>query len=388
MVSVANYPPPLTPRALDAAVQQITIQMLGLPLPNSDTDPAYSMVRVMRQQKGQPAQNIDTDRVYVWCAPVDDAYNRTRDKKNLYNDDVSIGQVTSYVRVWQVQWVLYGPNCVDNARIIKSALFEQDNHDLFATLPLGLALVTDVEEPRYVPEPREGGQWWERVDFEVKFNELVREVKILPTVVSTEIIVETDRFSTFFVDDYTVPGRNTFGAAYSSFVDGNFSTTLGVTPKNSPAPSFNGAILAGTPQVDTRLILICSNFIEVAYGSIGFYFRFVGADFSNIQQAYLVFLGGGPPNTIFVQKWAPGKTGVNLYVGPGPAVIPAGSVIKAELVGGLISVWLNDVLLFPPVMDFLPLASGAVGWVANVSSVSSFKLQLPLSIVADITANR
>jgi hypothetical protein len=187
-----SYPLPLTPAQIEAAMQLLTIQLLGIPAPSVPNDPAYSAVRVSWQQQGQPAElDISTDVTFLRCVEIDDQYNRVRDVQTTPNDSLTVNQVTSYIRVWQTSWVSYGPNAFDNTRKIKTGLFTQVVHDTFIAKGLALALVTSLEAPRRLPEPRDGGQWWERVDFDAKFNEQVTEVVVIGSVASTEIVLET-----------------------------------------------------------------------------------------------------------------------------------------------------------------------------------------------------
>ncbi len=185
---------PLVPKQVEAAIQNFTLGILGISLdPTKTPDPAYRVVRIGWQQQGQPSQNIEENVVYVRAVEDDDEYNRQRDVEYLPDPAAVAGETvlqdTTYVRVWKVFWCVYGPNSFDNARKLRSGLFLQDFHDLFAGT--NLYLVTDPSAPRRVPEEFQG-QWWERVDFEARFNEGVTEEVQLGTVETSEIIVETE----------------------------------------------------------------------------------------------------------------------------------------------------------------------------------------------------
>lgn len=184
------YPVPITTKQIETAMQLLTIQMLGLPAPSVPTDPSYAKVRVGWQRLGQPMATIDEDVTFLRCVEVDDPYNRTRDVENIVNDSVSVGQLTTYIRIWECFWQIYGPNSVDNGRLLRTNLFTQQVHDTFAVYGLALALVTDIAAPQHMPLETDG-QWWDIVNFSARFNELVSEVVIVPTVASSEIVVET-----------------------------------------------------------------------------------------------------------------------------------------------------------------------------------------------------
>ena len=145
----------------------------------------YSDVRIGWQTGGQPGWKIDEDKAFVRAVPIDDEYNRTRDIKYATNDIASVKQSTTYHRVWQVFWTFYGPNSLDQARKVRSGL-------LNGSIQIGnLKLIPDIAEPIRAPENYEG-QWWERVDMDATFNELVTEDLTVPTVAFSEIIIETE----------------------------------------------------------------------------------------------------------------------------------------------------------------------------------------------------
>ena len=205
---MSAYPTPLTPNSVQAAMQLLTINMLGIAAPSSPTDPAYSAVRVGWQQRGQPAQFINQDVAYLRCVTVDvPEVNRQRDSQILPNPadendpPQSVIQLFTYMRVWQTFWEFYGPNDFDRARKVHSAFFTQVVHDTFATLGLSLYWVPDSACPQRVPYYSDG-QWWERVDFEARFNELVSEVIVIPLAASVEI-QEYTKYGK--LSDFTVP---------------------------------------------------------------------------------------------------------------------------------------------------------------------------------------
>lgn len=205
---MSAYPTPLTPNSVQAAMQLLTINSLGLPNPSSPTDPVYSAVRIGWQQLGQPAQFINQDVAYLRCVTVDaPEVNRQRDSQILPNPadtndpPQSVIQLFTYMRVWQTFWEFYGPNDFDRARKVHSAFFTQVVHDTFATLGLSLYWVPDSACPQRVPYYSDG-QWWERVDFEARFNELVSEVIVIPLAASVEI-QEYTKYGK--LSDFTVP---------------------------------------------------------------------------------------------------------------------------------------------------------------------------------------
>lgn len=171
--------------------QNVTLLALGIDPEIVGTDAAYKAVRVGWQPSGQPSWEFEEDVAFVRCIEEDDEYNRIRDVEDILIDDVQINQVVSYTRVWRTFWTLWGPNCFDNARKIKSALLRptQDIHDLMVSS--SLYLVTDVPAPVRVPEPFQS-RWWERCDFSAQFNEGVTEDNPTNTITDAEVLLYTE----------------------------------------------------------------------------------------------------------------------------------------------------------------------------------------------------
>jgi hypothetical protein len=218
---------PLVPNQIQALVQQITMKSLGLPI----TDASATFVRIDWPQQGQPGYRVNDDITFLRCVTVDDLYNRIRDvmyktvvtsaggygeggygeggygggdglaggygeggyEEGDYGnsgDSVSTTtKTTQYTRVWEIHWCVVGPNSFDNARKLRSRMFDQDVHDQFAGAQL--YFITDPSEPQRVPDYFDG-QWWEQVFFNAKFNENVIETFDVSgqTVISVELITE------------------------------------------------------------------------------------------------------------------------------------------------------------------------------------------------------
>ncbi len=176
--------PPLNNDAVNELLQTTTITVLGL-----DLDPAkYAKVRVGWQKRGAPGWKIDEDVVIVRATEEDDdRVNRQRDEDFSTVDPATLLSTQSYIRVWRCFWTVYGPNALDNGRKIRSALFQQIFHDIYAKG--GLYPVMDIAAPTRVPELFQG-QWWERVDFACLMNEGVVETSDVSSIASAEVIVE------------------------------------------------------------------------------------------------------------------------------------------------------------------------------------------------------
>lgn len=153
--------------------------------PKPDTVPSnpYYNVRVSYQGKGQSAWLITEDVASIYCYEVDDPYNRNRDQIiDDVDDEARIS--TSYTRVINCQWVFYGPESYSNARLVLDRLFSQSIRDILAAS--NLYMIKDAAAPKRIPEPFQG-QWWERADLNVRFNELVTREDTRHWVESAEI---------------------------------------------------------------------------------------------------------------------------------------------------------------------------------------------------------
>jgi hypothetical protein len=169
---------------METFVQAVACNALGYQLTPQD---GFRKVRVSWPQGGQPDWKIDENVAFLRITWADDVYDRLRETKDFLNDDqLTITRATYYTRVWHVEYVIYGPDCIDFARRLVSALFLDDIHDQFAEN--NLYLVTDIPTPRRVPELF-NSEWWNRVDFAADFNEAVIETRVINRVTSAEVKV-------------------------------------------------------------------------------------------------------------------------------------------------------------------------------------------------------
>lgn len=178
---------PLIPTQIEAVFQAITLAIPGLALTQSEPGNQFSSVRIGWQTQGQPAESVDENIIYIRCTEDDDAYDKTRDEKITGAGN----RVVTYVRVWRCIWSIVGPGSFDNARIIRSAVLnDQATHDRLAGAKL--YAVTNPSAPQRLVQPFPGNLWQERVDFEVQYNEGVTEAGTVGTVRSTEVVIETE----------------------------------------------------------------------------------------------------------------------------------------------------------------------------------------------------
>jgi hypothetical protein len=153
------------------------------------TDPSWSSkVRIKWQIQGQPGPPISSDTTEVGCVTEDTEYSRMHDVTVSGSENTLI-TTDIYTRAWKVSWTFYGPNCVDRARQVRTALVTaQFVTDYLASS--NLYVNPDIKVSPRVPENFQA-EWWDRADLEAYFNEQVNETSTVGTVGSVEVEVYT-----------------------------------------------------------------------------------------------------------------------------------------------------------------------------------------------------
>lgn len=188
----------LTPQEFATVFQTLTARILGYNIPSTDPQVnknAYFAVRVGWQQTGQPAWKITEDVCVLTAYPLNDEYGRVRDQVYTYLDSVNLELDMSYTQVWTMHWSFYGPNAFDHARLIVSSMSLDWVHDYLQNPPppvnTQIYAVAEWTRPKYSPELFQG-QWWQRADVDLKFNELVKEVTTVNSALSASVTIITD----------------------------------------------------------------------------------------------------------------------------------------------------------------------------------------------------
>lgn len=163
----------------NAATQDIETQ-------TTISDPnAYSSVRIGWQPQGQPGWLISEDVCILRCTPTFSEYSKMRDVTGAGSGD-TFTATDVFTRAWRVYWTFYGPNSLDHARAVRSALVTIRFVDELLAAS-NLYVNPAIDEPSGSPELFQG-QWWDRSDFYADFNEEITEVFSAQTVASVEII--------------------------------------------------------------------------------------------------------------------------------------------------------------------------------------------------------
>jgi len=183
----------LKQKDIEDLFQSLTTRMLGLATKDINLKPInQDRVRVSWPTGGAPAWKITEDIVFLRVNNADAPITRQRETEYAYNNlDVhNAKRTTSYTRVRTVNFILYGPNSFDNADVIRNGLYLPEYREELAKK--NLFMILDVPMPIRFPELF-NGQWWERTDFTVSFNELVKRQGTVPWIKSTNIKLYTEK---------------------------------------------------------------------------------------------------------------------------------------------------------------------------------------------------
>jgi len=178
----------LIPAQMSVLWQNVVLQCLGI-TPSGPTDQqAYFNVRVDWPTTGQPAWAITEDIAFLRCVEVQDRYNTAHEVQPIMQPPPTYPETTIYTRIWQTDFIFYGPNSFDRARQVKACLYQDFVHAILESS--NVYLDTNIGTPRRTPELFQN-QWWERTGFAARMNEQVTDVLVKYPAQSVEIIGET-----------------------------------------------------------------------------------------------------------------------------------------------------------------------------------------------------
>lgn len=147
--------------ALEDLFWQMTTMILGDSVPSEN-------IRLTYPQDGQIAWQIHEDILFIRLFEQEDEYAKQLDS-TYTAERATVLKRSSRTRVWEVQYTAYGPkaNCYINQ--IKDGVFRQDVKQLL--IKQAVFLVPDMPACKRIPELF-CGQWWNRWDLVLHFNEL------------------------------------------------------------------------------------------------------------------------------------------------------------------------------------------------------------------------
>jgi len=193
-----------TLQQLEIIFQKMIMGMLGL-LNESpiDYDSAARYVRVSWPTGGQPGWGANENITFIRITEDDDNINRQREDKLTESEDdpLLLNEEMSYTRVINLGLIFYGPNSWSNAQTVRDYIFRDSSSYRRALGKDKIYLIPDVVAPRRIPEPFVG-QWFQRVDLNLRFNENVKKNADINTIGSVpidvynaNILIETDSFT-------------------------------------------------------------------------------------------------------------------------------------------------------------------------------------------------
>lgn len=149
--------------ALEELFWQMTSQVLSENFPQDK-------IRLTYSTDGQPGWKMDEDIVFIRLFEREDEYAKQLD--SIYTAErATVIKKSARTRVWEAQYVVYGPNANTNINKIKDGVFRQDIKRFLSAS--GVFLIPNLPPCRRVPELF-AGQWWNRWDLSLAFNELYR----------------------------------------------------------------------------------------------------------------------------------------------------------------------------------------------------------------------
>lgn len=147
--------------ALEDLFGDVTELIIGKDIPPDN-------IRLTYPQDGQPNWAINEDIVFIRLFEKEDEYAKQLD--SIYESErATVIKKSARTRVWEVQYVVYGPSANTNINKLKDGVFRQDVKRLLSGN--GVFLIPDLSPCRRVPELF-AGQWWNRWDLSLSFNEL------------------------------------------------------------------------------------------------------------------------------------------------------------------------------------------------------------------------
>ena len=157
----------LTLQEFEDLMQGAVVSILGWDAisPSKEND-----VRISWPKQGAPAMGIDDDIVFLRVNEQGGEYSRMRESF-VIDSSPGLLETVSFTRIMEVFCIIYGPNSFDNAQTIRNGMFRQSIKESLAEEKVHL--VPEIIAPRRVPELF-AGQWWDRCDMRLVFNELIK----------------------------------------------------------------------------------------------------------------------------------------------------------------------------------------------------------------------
>lgn len=168
-----------TIKEFEDLLQPVIVSILGWQAQSND-------VRIGWIQTGQPAFKITDNVIFITASPVDSEISRHHDSV-MEEGSPDIETTTTFTRVMALDVVAYGDEALDNLTKIRYGMYRINARNTLADADI--YFIPNAPEPRRVPELF-AGQWWERGDMKLTFNELMTEIENENAVYSAEIEIQ------------------------------------------------------------------------------------------------------------------------------------------------------------------------------------------------------
>lgn len=177
----------MTLAQLNSFFFKLIAQILGLDptLPTSQ-----DKVRISWPTGGAPSWKITDNICFLQINNQENGISKQFDTKYTVQSGYNLNENITYTKVHRVDMVLYGPNSLENAEIIKNALYTSSTYRVLLQQN-NMSVVQDVNTPIRSPELFQG-QWWERANFFASFNELITTTSTIQAIQTINVTNETD----------------------------------------------------------------------------------------------------------------------------------------------------------------------------------------------------
>lgn len=118
--------------------------------------------------EGAPDWRISDNILFLFLLEANDPYAQQRDSQYV-SQNGTVYRKTARTRVWDLQCIAYGPRAYDVVTALKDGTFYESVKKLLGDSDV--YLVPDLPAAMHAPELF-AGQWWERWDITLRFNEL------------------------------------------------------------------------------------------------------------------------------------------------------------------------------------------------------------------------
>lgn len=162
----------MTNEQLEDFFWQVTMQILGYDFKefnNPDNPPSFMPVRISWPTGGAPAWKISEDVVFIRLFAKDDEDYARQIDSTYEAERGTVIKKSTRTRIWELQFIGYGPSAQTAVNKIKDGVFRQDVKRLLSAN--SVFLIPDLPPCRRMPELF-AGQWWNRWDITLTFNEL------------------------------------------------------------------------------------------------------------------------------------------------------------------------------------------------------------------------